>query len=172
MLSYDLRTLESKAVQVDDFLAADDPVWQEGDPRPAESLHVTGRLSPAGAGRYYWHGHIVGAAAGSCRRCLVDVAVAVNDEAHVIFAEPGDDSRDDPDVYELDPHARELDLRPAIREQWLLIAPAYTLCRDECLGLCPKCGADLNAGPCDCASATNVPQEVSRARGTAPGKRS
>jgi DUF177 domain-containing protein len=172
MLSYDLRALESKAVQVDDYLPADDPVWQEGDLRPAEALHVTGRLSPAGAGRYYWHGRIVGAAVGACRRCLADVAARAHDEAHIIFAEAGDESRDDPDVYELDPHARELDLRPAVREQWLLIAPAYTLCRDDCLGLCPKCGADLNAGPCECTPAAAVRQDAPRKRGSASGKRS
>ena len=60
MLSFDLRSLESKAVQVDDYLDPDDPVWKEGDPRPAEPVHVTGRLSPAGAGRFYWHGRLEG----------------------------------------------------------------------------------------------------------------
>ncbi|MEO8337908.1 MAG: hypothetical protein ABI664_23240 [bacterium] len=28
--------------------------------------------------------------------------------------------------------------------------PGYALCRDDCKGLCPTCGAELNLGPCDC----------------------
>ena len=54
--------------------------------------------------------------------------------------------------------ATELDLRPALREQWLLHVPGYALCRDDCKGLCPTCGAELNAGPCDCASAAADPR--------------
>jgi uncharacterized protein len=75
----------------------------------------------------------------------------VSDEAHIIFAESGDDETDDPDVYRIDPQDRELDLRPALREEWLLAAPSYALCREECKGLCPRCGTDLNAGSCQCA---------------------
>ena len=52
----------------------------------------------------------------------------------------------------------ELDLRPALREQWLLNVPGYALCRDDCKGLCPTCGAELNVGPCDCASTSADPR--------------
>jgi len=37
-----------------------------------------------------------------------------------------------------------------VREQILLALPSRRLCREECKGLCPTCGADLNAGRCDC----------------------
>ena len=50
MLSFDIRSLESHAVVVDEDLSADDPVWQEEDPKPAGAVHVTGRLSAAGSG--------------------------------------------------------------------------------------------------------------------------
>ncbi len=73
-----------------------------------------------------------------------------SEEVHLIFSEAGDDEAEDPDVFVLPPNAAELDLRPAIREQWLLAAPSYVLCRDDCKGLCPRCGADLNAGACAC----------------------
>ncbi len=150
MLSFDIRDLESAAVHVNGELPADDPVWQAGDPVPAGAIRVGGRLSPAGAGRFYWHSRIAGTAVLPCRRCLTATSVAVEDEAHVIFAESGDEEAADPDVYTFDPRAKELDLRPAVRELWLLNAPAFALCRDDCKGLCPTCGADLNAGPCNC----------------------
>ena len=47
---------------------------------------------------------------------------------------------------------RELDLRPSVREQWLLAVPSFVLCREDCKGLCPHCGADLNLGPCGCTA--------------------
>jgi uncharacterized protein len=69
---------------------------------------------------------------------------------HVIFVEAGDDVSSDPDIYTLPPNAENIDLRPAVRDQWLLSVPRFALCREECKGLCARCGADLNEGPCNC----------------------
>src|SRR6185503_13752549 len=102
MLSFDIRSLETHAAIVDTELPADDPIWEEGDPRPTGSVHVTGRLSSAGAGRFYWHGKIEGDVALECSRCLEDATAHVSDETHLIFAETGNEEADDPDVYVLD----------------------------------------------------------------------
>ena len=40
----------------------------------------------------------------------------------------------------------EVDLSPPLRERLLLALPTLPLCRDDCRGLCARCGADLNAG--------------------------
>ena len=156
MLRLDIRALESKALPVDGSLAADDSVWQESDPLPVDAVHVRGRLSAAGRGRMLLAGHIEGSAHIECRRCLTDLTVPVSEDVHLLFAEDGDDEVDDPDVYVYDPRARELDLTPAVREQWVLAAPAYALCREDCKGLCPHCGADLNAEACHCAPVADV----------------
>lgn len=163
MLSYDIRALREQAVSVDAELPATDAVWQEGDPLPTDGVHVTGRLSAAGPGRFYWHARIRGETAGPCRRCLTDAKASVEDEAHFIFAEEAGDEADDPDVYLIDPGAHELDLRPVVREQWLLAAPGFLECRPDCKGLCPRCGADLNAGPCECPPATDARWDALRA---------
>ena len=152
MLSYDLRNLESHAARVDGTLAADDPVWIEGDVHPVGDIHVTGRLSSAGSDRIYFSGHLAGVARDTCRRCLIDVESPVTEDVHLLFAESGGEDEDDPDVYPIDAREYELDLRPAIREQWLLAVPSLVVCREDCKGLCPKCGADLNAGACSCAA--------------------
>jgi uncharacterized protein len=52
----------------------------------------------------------------------------------------------------------EIDLSPLIREQVLLALPTRALCRDECRGLCPKCGANLNRGDCGCRDQTFDPR--------------
>jgi uncharacterized protein len=156
MLSFDIRALEEKAAAVEGELAADDPIWEEGDPRPQGPIRVTGRLSAAGAGRFYFSGQIAGTAAGECRRCLTDVLTPVAVDAHLIFAEVGlDEADDESDEYPFDPGDRSLDLRPAVREEWLLAAPAFPLCREDCRGLCPQCGADLNQDPTHSHAATD-----------------
>jgi uncharacterized protein len=162
MLSYNVRDLEQQAARVDGWLATDDAVWQPGDALPSEPVHATGRLSQAGTGRFYWQGRIEGAAEVSCRRCLVTTHPKVAEDVHLIFADADVDEAEDPDVYRLSPRAAVVDLRPAIREQWLLAAPAFALCREECKGLCPRCGADLNAGPCECPPAIDSRWEALR----------
>jgi uncharacterized protein len=43
-----------------------------------------------------------------------------------------------------------LDLMEAIRQYTLLAIPMKPLCREDCAGLCPNCGQNLNQGCCDC----------------------
>ena len=163
MLSFDLRSLDAKAAIVEGQLAPDDDVWQEGDIRPDGPISVTGRISAAGDGRYYWSGSLAGAVEMDCRRCLEPVRVTVDEEAHMLFAEAEDEEADDPDIFRIPPGASSLDIRPAVREQWLLVAPAFVLCREDCKGLCAHCGADLNAGACKCAPATDSRWDALRA---------
>lgn len=151
MLSFDIRTLSQGAIQVEGDLTAQDRVWLETDTRPVSDVRVTGRLSGAGSGRYYFSGAFTGIAAGECRRCLVPVESAVRGEAHLLYADADDENADEPDVYPIGDLGTMLDLKPAIREQWLLEVPALPLCRPDCKGFCPKCGADLNAGPHACS---------------------
>src|SRR5689334_3586852 len=151
MLSFDIRSLESHAAVVDEELPSDDPVWEEDDPKPAGVVRVSGRLSAAGPGRFYWHGKIDGDISLECSRCLTATERHVSDETHIIFADADDEVTVDLVVYRIDSAAVELDLRPAIREQWILAAPTYALCRDDCKGLCTWCGAYLSDGPGDCS---------------------
>ena len=44
------------------------------------------------------------------------------------------------------------DLTEAVRQYALLAVPMKLLCREDCAGLCPTCGHDLNKGPCQCSS--------------------
>lgn len=152
MLSFDLRSLETQAARVDGVLASDDPVWIDGDVRPVGDIHVTGRLSSAGTERFYFSGHLAGVARDTCRRCLAEVETPVQEDLHLLYAESGGEDDEDPDVYPIDARDNNLDLRPAIREEWLLAVPALVVCKEDCRGLCPQCGADLNAGACGCAT--------------------
>ncbi len=150
MLSFDVRAVEAKAVQVDGSVRPDDPIWEEGDIRPAGPVRVTGRLSTAGEGRFYFTGRMEGRVEMACRLCLEDVDVEVSEDVHFLLAESGAEEADDPEVFLFDPNARSLDLRAAVRENWLLTAPAYVQCREDCKGLCATCGTNLNESTCNC----------------------
>jgi uncharacterized protein len=43
-----------------------------------------------------------------------------------------------------------IDLDPLLREQLLLALPTYPVCKDDCKGLCPVCGTNLNERECGC----------------------
>ena len=51
-----------------------------------------------------------------------------------------------------------VDLDELVREQILLALPSRRLCREDCKGLCPKCGTDLNAGHCSCEQGETDPR--------------
>lgn len=74
----------------------------------------------------------------TCDRCLAKVTVEVADAevCHHLEEVVG----------------KEIDLTEDLREDILLAFPQSCLCQDECLGLCPECGANLNEGPCLCGT--------------------
>lgn len=83
---------------------------------------------------------------GECRRCLRPVGATLS--APIL------------EVYEASPVEGEtqpllgaqIDIEPVAREAVLLELPLAPLCREECAGLCPQCGADRNETACSCLS--------------------
>ena len=51
----------------------------------------------------------------------------------------------------------QLELAPMLREHVILSVPMQPLCSDDCLGLCARCGKNLNEGPCQCAAEPPIP---------------
>ena len=154
MLRVDLRELARGPVETRDELPLTDPLFEGLDFTLAEPVQVEGRLQDAGEGRFYWRGTLTTRAAGACRRCLEPVITPIRADVRALFAQDPD-ALEDPDSYPLAPDATEIDLAAAVREELILAVPQYVLCREDCRGLCPRCGKDLNAGPCGCAPATD-----------------
>jgi uncharacterized protein len=156
MLRVDLRELAQEgAALTRGELKQDDPALDGIDITLEEPVVVGGRLQPIGEGRFYWQGTARTVAAGECRRCLSAVATPVHLEIGAMFTQDPE-AQDDPDSYPVAPDATEIDLTPAVREELALAVPRYVLCRDDCRGLCPQCGQDLNAEACACTPATDV----------------
>lgn len=89
---------------------------------------------------------------GACRRCLRDVEGELTIGVHETYQE----TRTDPDAFPIEND--QIDLRPMIRESVLLDVPGAPLCRPDCPGLCPVCGADLSTESCSCVVETFDPR--------------
>jgi len=92
----------------------------------------------------------------SCNRCLKEFEQPM----HITFSEqfyPTVDvvsglplpPFDKEEIFPIDAH-HLVDLTEAVRQNVLLALPMVTVCREDCQGLCPQCGHDLNLGPCEC----------------------
>ena len=83
-----------------------------------------------------------------CARCLKEFTrhVHIHIDAVIKDGEEADD--DSPDVYYLD--GDYIDVDEVIVTEFILSMEQRLLCRDDCKGLCERCGADLNDGPCSC----------------------
>ncbi|MBI4309837.1 MAG: DUF177 domain-containing protein [Candidatus Omnitrophica bacterium] len=72
----------------------------------------------------------------ACARCLGDVFLGQEFEYHFDF--------------EVAAGVEYIDLGEEIRQEMILANPARILCKEDCKGICPKCGANLNIEQCKC----------------------
>jgi DUF177 domain-containing protein len=92
----------------------------------------------------------------SCSRCLesfqwpVDAHYDLRYQPHVQNAGEGELEIEENDLSTAFYEAEEIDLGQLMREQFYLSLPMKPLCRDDCRGLCPVCGTNLNRGTCEC----------------------
>jgi uncharacterized protein len=77
---------------------------------------------------------------------------------------------DEPEGFTIDEH-HILDLREAIRQNALIAIPMKPLCREDCAGLCPVCGKDLNKGKCGCNTSNIDPRWMKLGSLAAVGKK-
>ena len=84
-----------------------------------------------------------------CARCLKATETSVEAEVEEAFVrDMGQEREADDDQYMYSGHVLELD--EAVRTALLLEMPSRVLCKEDCLGLCDQCGADLNINACSC----------------------
>lgn len=103
---------------------------------------ITADLTVEGsAGGAMVRGTAASDAALSCHRCLTEWGQPVEVTVMEVFGVP-----DDPDGYPLVDGT--IDLEPLLRDAVLLEVPLASTCKPGCLGLCSRCGGDLNTGGC------------------------
>jgi len=100
----------------------------------------------------------------SCARCLEPVGHKVDKSFDVIFRPQGVDRRaDEVSISEAETEIGYYQgdgmlLEDALREQVLLATPVRALCREDCKGLCPQCGRNLNLEQCHCEQQVSDPR--------------
>lgn len=150
MLSVALPEARSGAVEVVGDIPPDAPALADADWPIAQPIRVRGRFSSAGEGKYYWKVQLETTVRAECRRCLETVEVPVQLSLGLIFS-ADDDAPEGEGCYRIPPRTQVVDLTDAVREEVFLAMPQFVECRPDCAGLCPRCGANLNDGPCGCA---------------------
>jgi uncharacterized protein len=83
----------------------------------------------------------------SCARCLGRREVGLRADVVEMFTTPTDADADAEPGYDI--VDTTIDLDTMLRDALATVMPARPLCRPDCAGLCPVCGADRNVAPCD-----------------------
>ena len=108
-------------------------------------------------------GTVEGSAQTTCARCLEEFSFPVKGEIEGYFlvgeaqSEPDSEEADEFEILGKD---NIIDLAPLIKAALLLEFPMVALCDEECAGLCPECGANLNEGVCECDARVRTSDEV------------
>jgi uncharacterized protein len=110
----------------------------------------------------FFSGQVQGTVCGQCARCLelFDFDL-VSDFSFVFVPRRAGEGLEDDEGEEADLsfyEGEEVDLSPSLRERVLLSLPTLPLCREECRGLCPMCGANRNLEVCGCKGETGDPR--------------
>ena len=150
MLKVSLAAVDRGEVRVQEQVPPEHPMFAEAGVELAKPLDVDLEARSVGDGVLV-RGTLRTSVRLACRRCLSPVEQEVEEHVDFLFMETaGDDDDSDGEVYPLPARGDELDLTDAVREHLLLDLPEFALCGEECRGLCPTCGANLNEGACEC----------------------
>ncbi len=156
------RSWDVTQAQLDEMIAGDRAGYRARGP-----AHVEARLEKLGR-RVRVEGDLEAQLTAACKRCLapVRVDVPVEFDLTLVPADESDGAEDDlapdhdrgpkggtfsaQDAEEETYTGKVIDLDPIVREQVLLELPEYPVCDEQCKGLCPVCGANLNDRECGC----------------------
>jgi len=113
------------------------------------------------ASREYDHFRVSGsvevAVRMDCSRCLGEFETGVRSAFTIFYSRQAAGLLDEDEVELAEQDlvtasftGDEIDLLTEMQEQVIMELPIKPLCREECMGLCSRCGADLNQGDCGC----------------------
>jgi len=110
--------------------------------KSSRQLSLTARLSSMG--RF------------TCDRCLDSFERELAAQYSIVYLQdqqaPLEQGDIDQEVQVIGPDVNMLDLGEDVRQYLLLAVPVKLLCKDDCKGLCPHCGTNLNRSQCSCTA--------------------
>lgn len=140
-----------------EYVIDDQELWAEGwrefgmELVPASPMSAAFSVQPQERGALV-RGKMTGAVTAPCDRCTVPVRLDIDlgFDRFEQEALPGEETLE-PTLLRRRGRVLELDAGGMLWEEFLLALPVKPLCSEECKGLCPDCGQDLNQGPCKCS---------------------
>ena len=97
-----------------------------------------------------------------CSRCLGEYEQALSSDLNFVIDLSGNsdevDSEEEGGYFVADPSSGFFEIDDLVREAIILFMPLKPLCSEDCRGLCPTCGTDLNRSKCDCVTEKSDPR--------------
>jgi uncharacterized protein len=154
---FDLNKLQGQRQHVERTFppSAFDP--QDEDYRVASPVELSMDVAKAGGDTFSVSGRFRTTLELECGRCVEPYAIPLEADFDLRYVPQADNAGEgEREIGEADlatAFYREgtLDIGDLLREQFQLALPMKPLCTDECKGLCPECGTNLNRTQCDCA---------------------
>ncbi len=162
--------ISDKGYAINEVISVSEIQPVDVEPLPIETIKVEGIIKKAGK-NFLFHGKIMGCYQHACDRCLDDMEYELEKEIIWLFErgqisscfnlleevskEAGTKSKKGKEQFDELAEKRlfqgdEIDLTPYIWEELVLDMPYKFLCKEDCAGLCPKCGANRNHETCSC----------------------
>jgi uncharacterized protein len=133
------------------------------DDRVVKIEGVTAELAiQKSAQEYFCQGRVNARLVLECARCLAHYPLEISEETDFIvcpeaLAEEREEL-DDEDYLYFQGNELKVDIVEPVRQAIVLALPLKPLCREDCRGLCPQCGTNLNEKPCACERQTGDPR--------------
>jgi uncharacterized protein len=118
---------------------------------------VNGKIRLAG-NEVFVNGHVDTRTQVECDRCLKPIELPVNADFELEYISGSEyessavaeltEAEMSVSVFDGD----AIDVDEIVKEQILLAVPTRMLCREDCKGICPQCGTDMNTGECNCVT--------------------
>jgi len=152
-----IKEMEVRRIQFDESFETGEIDFADTGLRQITPIHAVGSatLLDNTGGEIRVQGRYTGTLEADCDRCLALTRFPLENSFDLFYRPPPN-----LDVYEIKIDEGEaeigfyeglgLELADLIKEQILLALPMQRICREECKGICPVCGANRNEVPCEC----------------------
>ena len=173
MLSVDVTKIPPEGLDIDEALEPGE-VHMEGEEDffLKEGGRLACRVERGDDRTVHVRGHLGARLDLACNRCLAAFPFLVQQDLELFYLPHKNEDEEEEDEVRLSDRDMvvayysddRLDLGEMVREQFFLAAPLKRLCREDCLGLCPACGANRNTVRCACPPQAPDPRLAPLAR--------
>ena len=159
----ELDSLEGTSGSFAHVYGSDELEFNDERVRLIEPPEISGQVVRKG-NQLLLNGRLVARAEVDCDRCLKSVEVPVRTEFNLQYVTAADYKAihaaelEESDLALSVFDGEAIDVDEIVREQILLAVPTRSLCREDCKGFCPVCGADRNLKECGCQTEDSDPR--------------